>query len=68
MDHVSLLPVLVEGKWSASRPDRFTPFDRRLGGPRTGLDAVEKRKLLKNGVFWDVTSCGSCINRRFGGT
>jgi hypothetical protein len=22
----------------------------------------------KNGVFWDVTPCGSCENRRFGGT
>jgi hypothetical protein len=24
--------------------------------------------LLKNGVFWDVTPCGSCKNRRFAGT
>jgi hypothetical protein len=23
---------------------------------------------VKNGVFWDVTPCGSCKNRRFGGT
>jgi hypothetical protein len=23
---------------------------------------------MKKGVFWDVTSCGSCKNRRFGGT
>jgi hypothetical protein len=23
---------------------------------------------MKNGVFWDVTPCGSCKNRRFGGT
>jgi hypothetical protein len=23
---------------------------------------------LKNGVFWDVTPCVSCKNRRFGGT
>jgi hypothetical protein len=23
---------------------------------------------FKNGVFWDVTPCGSCKNRRFGGT
>jgi hypothetical protein len=21
---------------------------------------------MKNGVFWDVTLCGSCKNRRFG--
>jgi hypothetical protein len=25
-------------------------------------------KTVKNGVFWDVTPCGSCKNRRFGGT
>jgi hypothetical protein len=25
-------------------------------------------KTEKNGVFWDVTPCGSCKNRRFGGT
>jgi hypothetical protein len=24
--------------------------------------------VMKNGVFWDVTPCGSCNNRRFGGT
>jgi hypothetical protein len=24
--------------------------------------------MLKNGVFWVVTLCGSCKNRRFGGT
>jgi hypothetical protein len=23
---------------------------------------------MKNGVFWDVEPCGSCVNRRFGGT
>jgi hypothetical protein len=23
---------------------------------------------MKNGVFWDVMLCGSCKNRRFGGT
>jgi positive regulator of sigma E activity len=23
---------------------------------------------MKNAVFWDVTSCGSCESRRFGGT
>jgi hypothetical protein len=23
---------------------------------------------MKNGDFWDVTPCGSCKNRRFGGT
>jgi hypothetical protein len=37
-------------------------------GNQTG-DTVMKQVLnLKNGVFWDVTPCGSCKNRRFGGT
>jgi hypothetical protein len=35
----------------------------------TGRPAVlPKYLLIKNGVFWDVTPCGSCKNRRFGGT
>jgi hypothetical protein len=25
----------------------------------------ETLELLNNGVFWDVTPCGSCKNRRF---
>jgi hypothetical protein len=29
---------------------------------------VSAQYNLKNGVFWDVTPCGSCKNRRFGGT
>jgi hypothetical protein len=28
----------------------------------------ELETTLKNGVFWVVTPCGSCKNRRFGGT
>jgi hypothetical protein len=30
----------------------------------------EKRNVykLKNGVFWDFMPCGSCKDRRFGGT
>jgi hypothetical protein len=23
---------------------------------------------MKTGTFWDITPCGSCRNRRFGGT
>jgi hypothetical protein len=26
------------------------------------------KKPMKNGVFWDVTPCGFCKIRRFGGT
>jgi hypothetical protein len=44
-----LILALVGGEWSASRPGRFTPGINWLEGwvdPRTGLDDVEKRKLL----------------------
>jgi hypothetical protein len=50
----SLTSALDGGEWSASRPGRFTPVEIAPGshwiggwvGPRTGLDAVEKRKIL----------------------
>jgi hypothetical protein len=29
---------------------------------------VSTAVTMKNGVFWVVTPCGSCKNRRFGGT
>jgi hypothetical protein len=33
------------------------------------LETLGKLKeKSKNGAFWDVTLCGSCKNRRFGGT
>jgi hypothetical protein len=46
--HVLLTSALVGGKWSASRPGRFTPRESALGthwiggwvSPRTGLDDV----------------------------
>jgi len=48
--HAFLTLALCRGEGSASRPGRFTPreralhtpFDRRLGGPRVGLDMVAK--------------------------
>jgi hypothetical protein len=33
-----------------------------------GTAVAGARCSLKNGVFWVVTPCGSCKNRRFGGT
>jgi hypothetical protein len=52
--HVFLISAVVGGKWSVSRPGRFTPGDkfpdahRKRGwvGPKTGLDDVGKRKFL----------------------
>jgi hypothetical protein len=34
------------------------------------LNEKHKLKMIKNmnAVFWDVTPCRSCVNRRFGGT
>jgi hypothetical protein len=39
-------------------------------GRRAGFDFRQVQKILlrKNDVFWDVMPCGSCKNRRFGGT
>jgi hypothetical protein len=37
------------------------------GKLRTGTETVTTLNM-KNGVFWDVTPCGSCKKRRFGGT
>jgi hypothetical protein len=31
-----------------------------------GFGTSQAPMLLKNAVFWDVTLCGSCKNRRFG--
>jgi hypothetical protein len=37
---------------------------------RIGLaqDRYMWREVMNDGIFWDVTPCGSCKNRRFGGT
>jgi hypothetical protein len=37
---------------------------------KQNIDAFssDRQTLMKNGVFWDVTPCGSCKNRRFEGT
>jgi hypothetical protein len=48
--HIFLTSALAGGKWSASRPGRFTPGERAPGtnwiggwvGPRAGLDNTEK--------------------------
>jgi hypothetical protein len=39
-----------------------------VGLERSPLSLVRINEELKNGVFWDVMPCGSCKNRRFGGT
>jgi hypothetical protein len=46
--------VEVNSAWETEKISTFQP---------TGV-----KVLMKNGVFWVVTPCGSCKNRRFGGT
>jgi hypothetical protein len=33
-----------------------------------GYEVAEVELSTKNAVFWDMTPCGSCKNRRSGGT
>jgi hypothetical protein len=32
------------------------------------LEQWNESIIIKNAIFWDVTPCGACKNRRFGGT
>jgi hypothetical protein len=41
------------------------PLDDIRGSVRFEISTAV---TMKNGVFWDVTPCGSCKNRRVGGT
>jgi hypothetical protein len=51
--YIFLTTALVGGEWSASLPGRFTPeeraprygLDKRLDGPRAGLDDMERRTI-----------------------
>jgi hypothetical protein len=47
--------------WECPRSPRIWQLLRCSG-------VSETKVILKNAVFWDVTPCGSCKNRRFGGT
>jgi hypothetical protein len=35
--------------------------------PPSPICTCGHKLIMKNGVFWVVTPCGSCKNRRFGG-
>jgi hypothetical protein len=52
-------------------PKHYTlSYPRRKISSLVGHCGNETKNLtiLRNGVFWDVTPCGSCENRRLGGT
>jgi hypothetical protein len=61
---VALVRTDVSEELSASfiRVTRFC----ELG--TTSAVITKSLRIEKNGVFWVVTPCGSCKNRRFGGT
>jgi hypothetical protein len=63
----------VEGKCDRRKTEDTKPdeTDRRKTNKLPGFYVrfeVFTAVTTKNGVFWDVTPCGSCKNRRFGGT
>jgi hypothetical protein len=47
---------------------KYSEFPEKLGTLLKYRKGDERNAYLKNGVFWVVTPCGSCKNRRFGGT
>jgi hypothetical protein len=53
-----------------SEKDTASIFKVQTVEPASNMRLTDFWLLLcfKNGVFWDVTPCGSCKNRRFGGT
>jgi hypothetical protein len=46
--HILLTAALAGGEWSALPPRKEPqyPLNRKLGGPQSSLDDVEKRKFL----------------------
>jgi beta-galactosidase/beta-glucuronidase len=46
----------------------YLVFNSATSTPTFLLASIKLSVFLKNGVFWDVTPCGSRKNRRFGGT
>jgi hypothetical protein len=50
-----------------SSPVSSILYERHLGFC-IGFEAFTVATIMKNSVFRDVTPCGSCKNRRFGGT
>jgi hypothetical protein len=51
--------------------DIHTKFYTDLIGRSSNITVVRHEVVtavtMKDGVFWDVTPCGECKNRRFGG-
>jgi hypothetical protein len=52
--------------FQTERLQAITPY--LLVGTPDPMTTPERSGTMKNGVHWDVTPCGFCKNRRFGGT
>jgi hypothetical protein len=71
-----LIPLPFFQSLVYSRAVNFIEEDYENGTLETNAENMTKSVRLevfaavamKNGVFWDVTPCGSYKNRRFGGT
>jgi hypothetical protein len=62
-------PLLLSRDTPLSAKDKLTsPTSDGRSVRIVGLRTKSHGICLKNGVFWDVTLCGSCKKRRFGGT
>jgi hypothetical protein len=62
----------VTNKDVVSSADLVCLATRMIASPRLIVHCVRFEVFtavtMKNGVFWNVTLCGPCQNRRFGGT
>jgi hypothetical protein len=54
-------------KWLSTVEHKHTPVTEEQNSFCVRFEVVTAL-TMKNDVFWDVTPCGSCKNRRFGGT
>jgi hypothetical protein len=72
------LDPIWEGPYEVKELEYPNLFIQRIGKRKREKVHLNQVKLfhsllgnqdeVKNGVFWVVTPCGSCKNRRFGGT
>jgi hypothetical protein len=61
--------VMATIQGNGSRRAMFSILDLMLTTENTNSQHHANLEVVTtNGVFWDVTPCGSCKNRRFGGT
>jgi hypothetical protein len=68
-----LLRIPLESKCAPIRFLAFSNLFQCLATLRKSVVFIVRFEVftavtMKNAVFWDVTPCRSCVNRRFGGT